>query len=203
MPKDVENKIYYHITHDGIYNTYDAFERDQEIEFGKEDNPFFGFYKKFQKNYNYNDNGVTKTVGAIKYLQLFKEGKITNPDPIYVPKIAVDISQHYLMLSRELIMEEVRLTSEPTAPSRKKCLWVVETKKEAQKWAQKMNRSPRIITFNLTGVTHVADSKFLLGDSESLITTYENATRYWKGELSQEPLMEVLFSGIGKVVKIE
>ena len=161
-------------------------------------NPFFAFYE-LPRVYPVTTTAGDQDVKAIRFLSLVRDGTITCPT---LPQIASEIATHYVMLARELIMEEVRREVASDAPSRQTCLWVVQSAELARYWQGRLGGQSRILEVELDGVFHTADANWLLGDSEPLSVTYDRARRYWLGEISERPEMECLFSGTGKVVSI-
>ncbi|VAV86429.1 hypothetical protein MNBD_ALPHA02-545 [hydrothermal vent metagenome] len=179
MVEIVENKVFYHITRQLPYMRHPPLIVGESFSVGSATNSFFGFYEGCIE-YPATIDGQKLLIKAVKYLKLFQDGTLTSPNPKHLADIAVEVSRHYLMLVRELIMEEVRKEERADAPSRQSCLWVVETKDEAEHWAG-----------------------FLLGDSEPLSVTYERARSYWNGGIAENSEPEVLFSGVATVIELE
>ena len=195
----VNNKQFFHVARTVPYNSYDDFERGMELEVGKRHNPFFSFYQK-AKTFPVNIDNEMIDVKAISFLARVKNGEIT---PHNLANDAHDVAQHYLMLARELIMEEVRKDTADDSPSRQSCLWAVETKDQALFWKNRLGcDDARLVTLAVDGVTHTADAGLLLGDSEPLEETYKRAKAYWRGEMSENPELEVLLNGRVEVVDV-
>ena len=115
-------------------------------------------------------------------------------------QLAVEVTQHYVMLCRELLMEEIRreeFNSEP--PSRQHCLYACETLDEARYWNQRIGDNGAICQLTCTGTAHRADARLLLADSEPLSVTKDRARQYWRGDVGQNSEMETLFVGDAKV----
>jgi Protein of unknown function (DUF2441) len=111
-------------------------------------------------------------------------------------QIAAEVTVHYVMLCRELLMEEIRtkeFDGEP--PSRQRCLYCCESLEEAKHWLTRIGGGGTVCELTCTGAIHRADASLLLGDSEPLSETRERARRYWLGETSDSPEMETLFIG--------
>ena len=109
--------------------------------------------------------------------------------------IAFDVSQHYVMPCRELLMDNIRqkeFNSEP--PSRQRCLYACETLEAARYWNQHIGDSGAICELRCRGVIHRADVRLLPGDSEPLSITKDRVRQYWQGEKADNPEMETLFA---------
>jgi hypothetical protein len=143
--------------------------------------------------------GDTIQVKAVEWLKRVRAGTIKPASLQTLAQIAQDVTMHYVILSRELIMEEIRTNEFSDAPSRQNCMYAAETLAEAQQWNAKLSNSGTVCELTCTGVTHRADSCLLLGDSEPLTVTRDRARQYWRGDVSSSPLMETLFVGEAKV----
>jgi len=162
---------------------------------GHADNPFFRFYES-AREYPVTENGATIQVKAVAWLKRVKAGTILPASPQVLVNIAAEVTEHYVMLARELIMEELRVSefnSEP--PSRQKCLYAAETLEEARLWNATLGGAGTICELTCSGTTHCADSRLLLADSEPLSVTRDRARQYWRGEVGSNPYMETLFAG--------
>ena len=199
MPKTVSGHEFFHVTRILAYNKNPPLKIAYQFEVGNIHNPFFSFYEN-ELNYTVNDPSGRIEVKAIKFLSSVKVGTINCPT---LPNIAYEIAEHYIMLVRELIMEEVRKEVTPDAPSRKSCLWVVENIDQARYWLGRLGGDSRIARLSLDGVIHRADASLLLGDSEPLSVTYANAHSYWQGTMSDSPEPEAVFCGTATVVAFE
>mgnify|MGYP000120106383 CR=1 FL=1 len=197
MVKTVENGIFYHVAHNKNYVRREHLSEGSVFTVGHETNPFFGYYDK-ARTYRVQKDGETIAVPALKFLRDAKRGRITGGD---LPKQAYNIANHYSMLARELIMEEVRRDIAPEAPSRKTCLWVVDDLGLAAYWQRKIGGKSRLVKLSLTGTTHRGDAKFLMNESEPLEATYEKARSYWLGIQTDNALPEILFAGTATVIE--
>lgn len=176
---------------------------NQQIKAGVEHNPFFKFYETFIE-YPVTDgqSGATIQVNAIEWLHRVRAKTIQTSYEILAEK-AFEVSQHYMMLARELIMEEIRIDEfSGTPPSRQKCLFLTDTVEEAKTWIPLIGGNATVCELTCTGVIHRADSRLLVKASEPLSTTKEQARAYWRGEASAEPRMEILFEGDAAVTAI-
>lgn len=194
----VSNRRLFHVTVTKPYKQ--AFTAGQIIEIGVIENPFFRFYES-AREYPINDNGNLVIVKAIRWLSLVRQGQIA-PHPGILPSIALEVAQHYVMLSRELIMEDLRIREfNSLPPSRQTCLYTCDTQDEAKHWVNRLgDAGASICELICTGMIHRADAMLLLGDSEPLSVTRDRGRRYWNGEASDHPEWETLFVGKAEVV---
>jgi hypothetical protein len=200
LAEQVSRKTLYHVTRSNLkYSTHPLLEVDSKLTAGKESNPFFAYYERSVTLPVKTADGTIQ-VSVMRYLSAVETGEI---DPSDLPRIARSIASHYVMLSRELIMEETRKQIAPDAPSRHTCLWMLETEEQARYWQHRLGGASRIAVIRAWGVVHRADASLLLGDSEPLSETYRRARSYWRGEASDNPETEVLFSGRGEVVGLQ
>ncbi|WP_144577097.1 DUF2441 domain-containing protein [Agrobacterium sp. DE0009] len=182
----------FHVTRDVPYSPKLPLEIGYTTTIGQNPNPFFNFYEN-ARTYPVNlANGDIIQVPAIRFLKAVRSGEIT---PANLAGDALDIAQHYLMLARELLYEEVRVRDHADLPSRQTCLWASDNIEEARAWAVKLGGRARIFRLRVVGLKHRADANLLLGDSEPLSATYKSAEAYWSGESSSMPLWETLISG--------
>lgn len=193
VEKVIDRKLY-HVTATKPYKL--AFTANQTVCVGKTYNPFFQFYEN-SREYPVTDvdTGATIQRKAVSWLRQVRDRTIrTTPETL--ANIAFDVTQHYLILCRELLMEEIRreeFNGEP--PSRQRCLYACDTLTEAQYWRRRIGDGGTICELTCTGAIHRADAALLLGDSEPLSVTKERARRYWSGEIGQNSEMETLFVG--------
>jgi hypothetical protein len=186
----------FHVTRQIAYNRHPALIVGAEVEVGKETNPFFGFYEQ-ARTYPVSLPTGTESYGAVHLLKEVQAGRLRYDN---LPTVAVDVARHYLMLTRELIMEEVRREVAPLAPSRQRCLYAGADLDLARHWKDRLGGEGRILEIAVTGCIVEADPNLLLGDSEPLSVTYCRARRYWQGEKGDAAEAEVLVSGWIKVV---
>jgi hypothetical protein len=194
MVQKVQGVTFYQFTCTKPYKQ--AFQAGQRVEIGEAYTPFFGFYEGSRQYPVTLQNGSILQVPATKFLDQVRDGAINCPQ---LPKIASEVARHYMMLARELLMEQIRLESYPDAPSRQRCLYLAGTVEEARQWQQRIGEPGAIRSIEVTGTVHRADSNLLLGDSEPLSVTRERAHAYWRGEVSQNPALETLFVGEGLI----
>jgi hypothetical protein len=196
MIEHIKNRTLFHFTTTKPYKQ--AFVKDQQVTIGKAYNPFFAFYEN-AREYGITDNGKIVQVKAVNWLTRVRDGTI-NTTPQILATIAAGVTNHYVMLVRELVMEEIRcgeFNSEP--PSRQRCLYTCETLEEARYWSQRLGATGGICELICTGKTLRADARLLLADSEPLSVTRDRARKYWRGEASDQPEWETLFIGEARV----
>jgi Protein of unknown function (DUF2441) len=195
MVEQVTDHKLYHVTVAKPYKT--PFVADQVERIGETYNPYFQFYEG-AREYPITHNGAIVNVKAVSWLRQVRD-KIINTSPEILARIATEVSMHYVMLARELIMEEIRMTEFSDAPSRQRCLYACATLDEARYWNQRIGENGTICELKCSGTIHQADARLLLGDSEPLSVTRARARAYWRGEVGENPEMETLFVGDVKV----
>lgn len=192
----VENQKYFHINSNANGSPYDLMRSGTNLSIGETTNPFFRFYETYTRSYPLRKkDGTTEALSCINFLRNVKLGNI-NPDDL--PSMALEVAHHFLMLSRELIWENIRLNEFGNFPSRQKCLFLIKDMDHLDKWKNTLNFHPnffQVCKVSATGLAFEADSKFLPNDSEPLPIWYDKAQRYWRGETTDDPLPEILFIG--------
>ena len=191
MAQAVSDFRLFHVTRKLAYNGHQPLTVGAEVEVGEATNPFFGFYEH-ARTYS-----VTLPTGPVPYraVHFLKEVQAGRGRSDQLPAGGVEGAQHYVMLPRELIMEEVRREVAPLAPSRQRCLWAAADLDLARQWKARLGGDARILGIAVTGTVFQADASLLLGDSEPLSVTYDRARRYWRGESGDAPEPEVLVAG--------
>lgn len=197
MVETICDRVLYHVTSNKPYKQ--ALVRGQKLSVGAAYNPFFGFYEQSRHYPVTQADGSSIQVMAIAFLKQVRDGRINCPQ---IAAIAAEVAEHYVMLSRELLMEEIRQRDFPEVPSRQKCLYLCETPQEAQAWNTRIGDGGSICTLRCKGVIHRADTDLLLGDSEPLSVTRDRAHRYWRGEAGENPFWEILFVGDAVVTEV-
>lgn len=201
MVEKINNRKLYQVTATNSYRQ--ALVLNQQVCAGVAYNPFFSFYEDALE-YPVTDGqtGATIQVNAVDWLYRVRAGTIQTSYNILAHK-AFDVSQHYMMLARELIMEQIRVeefNAEP--PSRQKCLFLSETADEPRTWISLLGGSGAVCELSCTGVIHRADSRLMVKVSEPLSLTRKKARAYWRGEISSDPRLETLFVGHALVVAV-
>lgn len=204
MVELVTEESFFHINSNANLSPHDLMRRGNVIEIGKHTNPFLRFYETHKRTYSVTDNntGEVHQVPAIRLLRCVKDGTVTSN---MLPTIAFETANHFLMLARELVWENVRLAEFPDAPSRQRCIWLIRTLEDTKRWISQLGFQPNyywVVQVRVTGRLLDVDANLLAGDSEPLQTWYEKASRYWMGKNSENPLPEVLFEGMIRVEEI-
>lgn len=197
----VEKRLLYHVNSQANRSPYGLMRGGDVVAVGKDTNPFFRFYDVHQRTYPVTDgNGIVHQVPAVKFLRLVKEGGVNARN---LPGDAFEIAQHFMMLARELLWEGVRLAEFADAPSRQRCVWLIESLEDVKRWLRLMKFRPvHVVQVAATGNALVTDQGHLAGDSEILQVWFDRARAYWRGERTAESLMEVLFEGTLEVTDI-
>jgi hypothetical protein len=203
MVDKITDKTLYHVTAEKPYKR--PLVADQVLKVGEDANPFFGFYEGAREYPVPQDDGSTVNFKAGAFLAGIRDGRIRVNNPAAVSMVAGwghEISSHFCMLVRELVMEDVRREVNPEAPSRQRCMYLCETPEEAQYWNQRIGDNGKVCSLRCTGSTHRGDAGLLLGDSEPLSVTRGRAASYWRGEVSEKKEWETLFVGDAVVTGI-
>lgn len=197
MLEPLKDGEYFHICLQKSYIPHKPLMRGDRFVVGDTHNPFFSFFEN-ARSYKVNTPTGTEQVPAMRFLREVNRGKIECPD---LPKQALAIANHYNILARELIMEDARQQTAPNAPSRKNCMWVVDDLGLAKYWQTKLSKRSYIVRLHLEGDFHKGDATLLMNESEPISETYEKAKRYWLGDTTDDPLPEILFTGVGVVIE--
>lgn len=191
MVEQVSGRKLFHLTETKPYKQ--VLVMGQVVKIGESYTPYFGFYEGSRTYPVTLENGTMVHVPAVDFLKRVRDGSINCP---MLPTIAAEVAQHYVMLCRELIMEDIRLAEfKGGPPSRQRCLYACDSVDEARYWKQLVGPESTVCELTCTGTIHRADASLLLGDSEPLSITKERARRYWRGEEGDSPQWETLFVG--------
>jgi hypothetical protein len=203
MGNAVVDATYFHINSNANGSPHDLMRRGSVIEVGDQTIPFFRYFESYQRTYPVQlPDGSSQVVPAIRFLELVKDGTVNTK---VLPNIACEVARHFMILSRELVWENVRLQNFRDEPSRQRCLFLLERADQARDWIKLLGFAPGthwIVRLKATGTALKVDSRQLAGDSEPLSAWYEKARRYWRGELTDNPMTEVLFVGTVHVEEI-
>lgn len=203
MVSDIVDGVFLHINSNANRSPHDLMRRGSVIEIGGLTNPFFGLYETYARAYPLRkSNGSTEDVPAIAFLSGVKDGTIKSDN---LPLAAWEISRHFMMLARELVWENIRLKEFPDEPSRQRCIWLLENDDQARAWLRTLAFPPNthwVVKVRASGRALRVDSRFLAEDSELLAVWFDKARRYWRGEITDNPDPEVLFTGTLRVEEI-
>src|SRR5579885_2757969 len=124
MMQSVSGQLYFHINSNANLSPHPLMRHGDMCEIGTHTNPFFRFYEVHQRTYEVTDTttGIIHRVPAIRFLRCVRDGTVASDA---LPVIAFDTANHFLMLARELVWENVRLAEFPKAPSRQRCIWLI------------------------------------------------------------------------------
>lgn len=189
----------FHVSRQLAYHPTAALSAGDTFDAGSSHNPFFRFYENTRAYPVTMQDGQVVMLPALSFLKAVQAGEVNCGN---LPAAAVEVANHYLMLARELIYEEVRREEDDQLPSRKTCLWASDDLAEAQNWHQFLGGSGQLLRLGVVGERHIADSNLLVADSEPLSTTYQKARSYWRGEGSPAPRWETLVSGQITVLEV-
>ena len=117
---------------------------------------------------------------------------------------------HPLMLAlRELALEEVRQKEFPDRPSRLACLYVAETREEAEKWAGLFAEWGRptyhVVKLRIRGRRFAADACNCFDAACDREENFRPARRYWEkrpNAQNQPPIIEYLADGETEALEI-
>jgi len=201
MLEQVKDKIFFHINRKLQYSKYDFLKKGEIIHIGKTFNPFFNYYeirKEFPIDW---PNGITTRNPAMNFLSLVKAGKINCPD---LPNISHEIAEHFMLLARESIFENIRTKDFSDFPSRQRCIWLLRDEGEVAYWWKRLKckSESQWVKLSATGKAFYADARFLHGDSEPISQSIAKARKYWRGVVSDIPELEAIFEGELRVLEV-
>ena len=108
------NRDYFHVSRVLAYNPHADLVVGATVEATSNHNPFFGFYEN-PRIYSVTTPNETVQVPAMAFLRMVRDGGVQCSN---LPPIAYEIAQHYVMLAREILMEQVRKELDENLPSR-------------------------------------------------------------------------------------
>lgn len=129
---------------------------------------------------------------------------------VEIKRIFPEVSQHgahYLLQDEkaersvlcEWILEYVRATKFPKKPSRFKCIFVVKSKEEALQWAKYWNCEDFNLVEIETNIYYELDCSWFTDPQPPIFRCptatahiYEEAVKYWSGQRSDKPRLEIL-----------
>ncbi len=207
MLRTIHKETYFHVSRGG------SWESGREYFIGEEENHFIRNHMNREFVIKAaGANGLPLNIAASAMLYHLKTGeKPPELERIYHFEAdktiheALAMSQHYLTLIREMILEDVRKEYFPEMPSRKKCMWVIPDKKESLAfWLPRLkNPEATILKVELSGKLHRSPQRNLMLNSFSASYIRQNAFTYWMGNTSSELADdECIFQGQMKVVEV-
>ena len=105
------------------------------------------------------------------------------------------------VLKRELAMETIRSNVCSNAVSRRRCLWVCETKEFAEERLKTLRASDSVTCqLQCTGRIHRADAGLVPVRSDTLPEAERKMREYWRGVSLGSLGSEILFEGTATVV---
>ncbi|BAV45198.1 hypothetical protein MesoLj113a_47190 [Mesorhizobium sp. 113-1-2] len=181
------------------YNERPAMTVGSIIEAGPAHNSFFGSFER-PVAFSVPINGKQQMVPAVELLFRIQKGEFATAA---LPKMAWDTANHFKNLSRELLMEIVRMKEAADAPSRMKSLWTTDTLGQALEWSKILGGPATIFSLRATGKVFRTDAALLMKDSEPYSVSLHRASEYWAGKARDQKEPEILFEGIAIVDAIE
>ncbi len=114
----------------------------------------------------------------------------------------IRFKQLNLTIQKEHIFEAVRVESFSSAPSRKRCIFLISKQQvKGNEWTvlrtQVWRKLFKVIPSDGHHILKV-DSKWLDCNAQDIEIIVNNAKSYWSGAMTKEPLVEYLYSGVLK-----
>lgn len=196
----VGGEFFYHVNRIIPYGPQRLLEVGDTISTSSENNPFMdGFKIPRAYPYTHPDGRVEVFHGS----RLLKAASLGEVQGDILHRIGYEVTEYFYLMARETLMELVRREVRRNAPSRWSCLWICRTLDEARKWSEKLDAHNKcIVKISCYGMIAEVDTKFLPDNESLFLDMRQMAERYWLGEISAEPDMEVLFAGVAKVVEV-
>jgi len=202
MVAEVKNKRFFTVNrvHEHVNNK--PLMMGKRLDVGEELNPSALFRENVRRQtYGIKTDGG-EDITPIALINAVREGKIKPPQNIdlFVMQLLNSLNKTVA----ELLFEQVRKEEYPECPSRQKCLWLVETIEETKRWEKEFAPYGFFQTLEVeaTGVVHYCDEIWLQIDADPYSEIRGKANRYWKGEMSDDPVTEIIFEGIIEVVDV-
>ena len=197
MNQEINDKRYYHINRKNGDSSFSQMRVGDTYLFSRDCyNPFYNFYEKLPEITSIQIPQFGGGSGIPSVISLsFLDGMVQNY--IGLPQRVYDIAQEYNKLARELMLEKVRCEKFPTAPSRQNCVFLFDPK-DLQEWKKTLGlieNQYQILQVIAKGNAIRVDSNYLPQGIEAISEWESKAFKYWNGELSQNPLTEVLLEG--------
>lgn len=114
---------------------------------------------------------------------------------------------HFYKCTREAVIEDVRHREYPDYPSRRNCLWLIESKEESiEYWwnhFKQTSREPQklsLLKLEVSGKIFKTSQQHLLSNLSTVSEIRKHAFKYWQGENAEEE-SEILFEGTVEVLE--
>lgn len=127
---------------------------------------------------------------------------------VHPDKYPLPLEHHLSVAIRELAMEKVRREKFPQYPSRMSSLYVSQTQKEAEDWADFFASIGRptfsLVRVEAKGRCFTGDAVNCFDGTPDLADNLDKAERYWRNLPNGEgrPIREMLLDGVITVVEI-
>lgn len=205
----IRNKIFYHV------NKFLDWEEGFEFLVGEEPSPQYMSLMSREALYDTND-GSSEQYPLTYVAAGFQYHKETGSAPPQFPQ-NIDLKKgkifsatlngfkDFVLITRELIFEEVRKEKFPDKPSRRNAFHIIKDDKAAVAfWLPKI-ASPehKLYKLEVTGKAHIGNVDYLGNDSVSPMMTRWNAYQYWLGAEKDVESNEIMFEGAVKVLGVK
>ncbi|XMB85865.1 DUF2441 domain-containing protein [Mycoplasmatota bacterium WC44] len=112
-----------------------------------------------------------------------------------------------LTIKRELILEQVRINTNPNLPSRYSCLYVIPNQSALQFWQNifsynSQNSNYQIVELEITGDLHVGDYNLLVDSTKSVDNLIQDYQKYWNYNQKNSVHEEGIFEGEAECIRI-
>ncbi|MFC7364546.1 MULTISPECIES: DUF2441 domain-containing protein [Bhargavaea] len=170
--KEVNGEVFYHINSKSNHNPYDLLRIGDKFKVGDKLNPFMKLYED-----------------EAPPLELDR-------------KVLFNAAVFYWHYTREITLEQIRLSINNELPSRFNSLWVTDYDR-IQRWRQQFAKSEhQVLELSLTGQIFQCDAGWVEGNPIPLSTLRQKAGYYWSGEIVKPDSLEYLFEGEAEVIRI-
>ncbi|MFU2207308.1 DUF2441 domain-containing protein [Solidesulfovibrio sp. C21] len=180
----------------------DLFEVGKSYSIGDRYNPFFSRFYSSEPRHPMAQEGEDCQSLFEKLQKDIASGQVKIPNDIFT--YAEVCVRHYRMLSRELLFDMVRVSMNPSLPSRMKSLFMTELD-GIERWINVLGKDvPTQVVRCLTqGKIFKVDSNLIdAGFKEGLGYWQDSALKYWAGQSSDKPKYEYLVEGTVTVLQV-
>ncbi len=201
---EVNNKIMYHFNN-GIYS--DIWQVGNDIDTTDKNfiSNFYNFILNFSTSICVNNDDKKELLPLEVLIDKYLKENYDKQAYIELLEIASGFLKNFELSKRELVLEEYRKKYYPNLPSRKKCIWLCETK-QLLYWKNKLDiesKKGSLFKVSVTGNLFKSSDQFLPNKEMSILQIYENAKKYWDPDFSviDEKKIEYLFDGRVKILQ--